>query len=158
MQMCVMCSKELFLKAGGCNEKIFIQDESLALNLGKYSQKIISTDLHCVFVILDEEETTRVRGENRLSRHLEQQHYDMFFTIDDFLQNYPNIDQENKKILIKKAFSTYWKSIKNTPQQCFSDLLIYLGSKVSPIKIWDKNHQHLIEYFEKLDHVRKIRT
>ncbi|WP_425918860.1 glycosyltransferase family 2 protein [Acinetobacter sp. TSRC1-2] len=158
MQMCVMCSKELFLKAAGCNEKIFIQDESLALNLGKYSQKIISTALHCVFVILDEEETTRVRGENRLSRHLEQQHYDMFFTIDDFLQNYPNIDQENKNILIKKAFSTYWKSIKNTPQQRFSDLLIYFGSKVSPVKIWDKNHQHLIEYFENLDHVRKIRT
>ena len=82
----------------------------------------------------------------------------MFFTIDDFLQNYPNIDPDNKKLLIQKAFSTYWKSIKKTHQERFSDLLIYLGSKILPVKIWNKNHQHLIEHFEKLDHVRKIRT
>lgn len=82
MQMCVMCTRDLFIKSKGCNENIFIQDESLALNLSKYSKKIISSDLHSVFVILDETETKSIRGENRLSRHLEQQHHDMFFTID----------------------------------------------------------------------------
>ena len=156
MQMCVMCTRALFLKAGGCNEHLFIQDESLALNLGKHSKKIISTELHSVFVILDNKETKRARGENRLSRHLEQQHFDMFFTIHDFLNNYPEIDQENKKILVKKALSTYWKSIRKTPQQRFSDVLIYLGSRMNPLKTWDKHHQHLIKYFNQLDHVRKI--
>ena len=63
MQMCVMCTRDLFIKSKGCNENIFIQDESLALNLSKYSKKIISSDLHSVFVILDETETKSIRGE-----------------------------------------------------------------------------------------------
>jgi glycosyltransferase involved in cell wall biosynthesis len=156
MQMCVMCTRELFLKSKGCNENIFIQDESLALNLAKYSQKIISSDLHSVFVLLDKTETKSVRGENRLSRHLEQQHHDMFFTIEDFIQNYPDINEKDKKLLTKKALSTYWKSIRHTPKQKFSDFLIYLAARINPIQTWNKNHQQLISYFNQLDHVRKI--
>jgi glycosyltransferase involved in cell wall biosynthesis len=156
MQMCVMCTRELFLKSKGCNEKIFIQDESLALNLAKYSKKIISSSLHSVFVILDEAETKSIRGENRLSRHLEQQHHDMFFTIDDFIQNYPNIIEKDKKLLTQKAISTYWKSIRYTPQRKFSDTFIYLAARINPIKVWNKHQQKLTTYFEQLDHVRKI--
>jgi glycyl-tRNA synthetase (class II) len=156
MQMCVMCTRELFLKSKGCNENIFIQDESLALNLAKYSQKIISSNLHSVFVLLDETETKSVRGENRLSRHLEQQHHDMFFTIDDFIQDYPDINEQDKKLLTKKALSTYWKSIRHTPKKNFSDFLIYLAARINPIQTWNKHHQKLTTYFNQLDHVRKI--
>lgn len=156
MQMCVMCTRELFLKSKGCNENIFIQDESLALNLAKHSKKIISTNLPSVFVILDKEETKSNRGENRLSRHLEQQHHDMFFTIYDFLKDYPDISPYNKKLLTKKAISTYWKSVRYTPQKTSLDFWIYLGACLNPIKIWDKYHIKLIQYFNQLDHVRKI--
>ncbi|WP_180056363.1 MULTISPECIES: glycosyltransferase family 2 protein [unclassified Acinetobacter] len=158
MQMCVMCTRELFLKSRGCNENIFIQDESLALNLAKYSKKIISSGLHSVFVILDEAETKSIRGENRLSRHLEQQHHDMFFTIDDFIQDYPDITEQNKKLLIKKAISTYWKSIRHTPQKNFTDFLIYLAAHIDPIQTWDKHHMKLTSYFNQLNHVRKINS
>jgi 5-methylthioribose kinase len=151
-----MCTRELFLKSKGCNENIFIQDESLALNLAKYSQKIISSDLHSVFVLLDENETKVIRGENRLSRHLEQQHHDMFFTIDDFIQDYPDINKQDKKLLTKKALSTYWKSIRHTPKKKFSDFLIYLAAQINPIQSWNKHHQKLTMYFNQLDHVRKI--
>lgn len=156
MQMCVMCTRELFLKSKGCNENIFIQDESLALSLAKYSKKIISSDLHSVFVLLDANETKSVRGENRLSRHLEQQHHDMFFTIDDFIHAYPNINEQDKKLLTKKALSTYWKSIRHRPEKKFSDLLIYLAAHINPIDTWNKHHQKLTTYFNQLDHVRKI--
>ncbi len=158
MQMCVMCTRELFQKSKGCNENIFIQDESLALNLSKYSKKIISSDLHSVFVILDETETKSIRGENRLSRHLEQQHHDMFFTIDDFIRDYPDIAEQNKKLLIKKAISTYWKSIRHTPQRKFSDFIIYLTSHLHPIQTWNKHRMKLTTYFNQLDHVRKINS
>lgn len=158
MQMCVMCTRELFQKSKGCNENIFIQDESLALNLSKYSKKIISSDLHSVFVILDETETKSIRGENRLSRHLEQQHHDMFFTIDDFIRDYPDIAEQNKKLLIKKAISTYWKSIRHTPQRKFSDFVIYLTSHLHPIQTWNKHRMKLTTYFNQLDHVRKINS
>lgn len=158
MQMCVMCTRELFLKSKGCNENIFIQDESLALNLAKYSQKIISSDLHSVFVLLDETETKTIRGENRLSRHLEQQHHDMFFTINDFIQDYPDINKQDKKLLTKKALSTYWKSIRHTPQRKFTDFIIYLTSRLHPIQTWNKHRMKLTTYFNQLDHVRKINS
>lgn len=156
MQMCVMCTKELFIKSSGCNENIFIQDESLALNLSKYSKKIVSSNLPSVFVLLDQNETKSIRGENRLSRHLEQQHHDMFFTIDDFIQDFPNLDKESKKILTSKAISTYWKSVRNTSKMKPSDLLIYLSAKINPIRSWNKHHSTLIRYFSQLEHVRKI--
>ncbi|WP_180106706.1 MULTISPECIES: glycosyltransferase family 2 protein [unclassified Acinetobacter] len=156
MQMCVMCTRELFLKSRGCNENIFIQDESLALNLARYSQKIISSDLHSVFVILDKSETKTIRGENRLSRHLEQQHHDMFFTINDFIQDNPELLEKDKKLLTQKALSTYWKSIRHTPKQKISDFFIYLTSRINPISTWDTHRPKLITYFNQLDHVRKI--
>ncbi len=115
-----MCTRDLFIKSKGCNENIFIQDESLALNLSKYSKKIISSDLHSVFVILDETETKSIRGENRLSRHLEQQHHDMFFTIDDFIRDYPDIAEQNKKLLIKKSnFNLLEKYTPYTPAKIY---------------------------------------
>lgn len=156
MQMCVMCTRELFLKSKGCNENIFIQDESLALNLAKYAQKIISSDLHSVFVLLDTTETKSIRGENRLSRHLAQQHHDMFFTIDDFIRDYPDINEQDKKLLTQKALSTYWKSIRHTPQKKFSDFLIYLAARINPIQTWNKHHQKLTTHFNQLNPVRKI--
>lgn len=155
MQMCVMCTRELFIRSTGCNENIFIQDESLALNLGLQSQKIISTTLPSAFVILDPEETKINRGENRLSRHLEQQHYDMFYTLYDFISLNPKLGHQVHHLLLKKLLSTYWKSKKEQQQAHLFDCYIYLLSKVSPTYAWKRYHAVLTYYFNNLDHVRK---
>ena len=154
MQMCVMCTRELFLKSKGCNENIFIQDESLALNLAKYAKKIISSDLPSVFVILDEEETKILRGTNRLSRNLNQQHHDMFFTIYDFLKDH-NLEKNQQNLLKKKALSTYWKSLKVYNKKNIKEFLYYIFSKRNPEKYWAARVEQLKTYFSNLDHVRR---
>lgn len=158
MQMCVMCTRDLFLKSTGCNEKVFIQDESLALNLGKFSKTLISTDLHSVFVILDKDETKSIRGSNRLSRDLAQQHHDHFFTIYDFIQQAPELENHTKTLLIKKAISTYWKSKKSTNSATITDHIIYLYSKINAQYIFNNNKEKIILHFRNLQNIRIIKS
>ncbi|MCJ8161076.1 glycosyltransferase family 2 protein [Acinetobacter zhairhuonensis] len=154
MEMCVMCSKSIWQKSQGCNTSLFIQDESLALQLGAVAQKLLFTETATVFVILDTSETKTKRGNNRLSQNLNQQHHDMFFTIYDFLSNH-ELDQTQQKLLKIKALSTYWKSLKVRNQQNLKEFFYYLLSKRNPDKWWTIRVQELKKYFSQLDQVRR---
>ncbi len=154
MEMCVMCKREVWEKSNGCNPSLFIQDESLALELGVVAQKLLFTETATVFVILDVEETKRKRSDNRLSQNLNQQHHDMFFTIYNFL-NQHQLDKVQQKLLKKKALSTYWKSLKLHNQKSFKEFIFYVLAKRNPSKWWDTRADELKTYFLLLDSVRK---
>lgn len=154
MEMCVMCTRTLWNESKGCNPALFIQDESLALELGAVSKKLLFTETPTVFVILDENETKQVRGKNRLSQNLNQQHHDMFFTIEGFLENH-HLDQQQQIFLKKKALSTYWKSLKATSQKSIKEFIFYILAKRNPQKWWNIRHSELKNYFSQLHHVRK---
>ena len=153
MEMCVMCSKALWHKSKGCNISLFIQDESLALELGVVAQKLLFTETATVFVILDAEETKTKRGNNRLSQNLNQQHHDMFLTIYDFLNTH-HLDQTQQNLLKKKALSTYWKSLKSRDQKSLKEFFYYVLAKRNPEKWWASRAEALKTYFAQLDHVR----
>ena len=153
MEMCVMCSREVWLRSNGCNPSLFIQDESLALELGVVAQKLLFTETPTVFVILDEQETKRNRGDNRLSQNLNQQHHDMFFTIYDFLNDH-QLNQTQQNLLKKKALSTYWKSLKSHNRKSIKEFLFYILAKKNPEKWWNIRAEELKVYFSQLDHVR----
>ncbi|MNY93207.1 glycosyltransferase family 2 protein [Acinetobacter calcoaceticus] len=153
MEMCVMCSKELWQKSQGCNSSLFIQDESLALELGVVAQKLLFTETATVFVILDAEETKTKRGDNRLSQNLNQQHHDMFLTLYDFLNTH-DLNQTQQNLLKKKALSTYWKSLKSRDQKSLKEFFYYVLAKRHPEKWWANRAEALKTYFTQLDHVR----
>ncbi|KQE94011.1 glycosyltransferase family 2 protein [Acinetobacter lactucae] len=153
MEMCVMCSKELWQKSQGCNSSLFIQDESLALELGVVAQKLLFTETATVFVILDAEETKTKRGDNRLSQNLNQQHHDMFLTLYDFLNTH-DLNQTQQNLLKKKALSTYWKSLKSRDQKSLKEFFYYVLAKRHPEKWWANRAEALKTYFIQLDHVR----
>ncbi|WP_130804399.1 glycosyltransferase family 2 protein [Acinetobacter ihumii] len=154
MEMCVMCTRDLWQESKGCNPTLFIQDESLALELGMVAKKLLFTETPTVFVILDENETKQIRGKNRLSQNLNQQHHDMFFTIDDFLMNH-NLNPQQKMLLQKKALSTYWKSLKVTNRKSIKEFIFYVFAKYNPEKWWNIRHTELRQYFSMLDRVRR---
>lgn len=153
MEMCVMCTRDLWQESKGCNPTLFIQDESLALELGVMAKKLLFTEIPTVFVILDENETKQIRGKNRLSQNLNQQHHDMFFTIDEFLLSH-DLSLQQKNLLQKKALSTYWKSLKTTKHKSIKEFILYVLAKHNPEKWWNIRHPKLKQYFSKLDHVR----
>lgn len=154
MEMCVMCSRSLWQKSNGCNSRLFIQDESLALELGVVANKLLFTETPSVFVILDVEETKTRRGNNRLSQNLNQQHHDMFFTIYDFLDQH-TLSRPQQTLLKKKALSTYWKSLKHRDQKSLKEFVCYLLAKSNPEKWWSVRLNKLRNYFSQLDQVRK---
>lgn len=153
MEMCVMCTRELWKNSSKCNQHLFIQDESLALELGYVSNKLLFTETPTVFVILDEDETKVIRGKNRLSRNLNQQHHDMFFTIYDFLSS-KQLDHKQQNLLKMKALSTYWKSLKFRNQTNFIEFIFYVLSKYNPKKYWDLRSEKMKKYFMHLGQVR----
>lgn len=157
MEMCVMCHRDTWKNSKGCNPSLFIQDESLALQLGAASKKLLFTKTPTVFVILDVEETKSLRGTNRLSRNLNQQHHDMFFTIYDFLKDH-NLEQTQQNLLKKKALSTYWKSLKKHNKKSIKEFFYYILSKRNPDKWWSARVEQLKAYFSNLDHVRRPNT
>lgn len=154
MEMCVMCHRKVWSASKGCNPSLFIQDESLALELGIAAQKLLFTETPTVFVILDTEETKTKRGDNRLSQNLNQQHHDMFFTIYDFLSDH-QLDTLQQNLLKKKALSTYWKSLKSSDQKSFKEFILYALAKRNPNKWWNARAEELKAYFSQLSHVRK---
>lgn len=154
MEMCVMCSKVVWGKSGGCNPSLFIQDESLSLKLGSAAQKLLFTETPTVFVILDKDETKQKRDDNRLSQNLNQQHHDTFFTIYDFI-NSNQLTQSQQHKLKQKALSTYWKSLKSRDKKSFIEFIYYILGKSYPEKWWIKRQAHLKSYFEQLNYVRK---
>lgn len=154
MEMCVMCSKSVWANSGGCNPTLFIQDESLSLQLGRAANKILFTETPTVFVILDQEETKTIRGNNRLSQNLNQQHHDTFMTIYDFLNSNELTSVQQQK-LKQKAISTYWKSLKFRNKKSFLEFMNYIFGKINPQNTWNKRNSQLKSYFEQLDHVRK---
>lgn len=154
MEMCVMCSKALWQKSLGCDASLFIQDESLALELGIVAQKLLFTKTASVFVILDAEETKTKRGDNRLSQNLNQQHHDMFFTLYNFLVNH-TLEPIQQELLKKKALSTYWKSLKAHNKTSVREFFYYALAKQNPNKWWAKRVEELKSYFIQLDHVRR---
>lgn len=153
MEMCVMCHRDLWHKSNGCNSSLFIQDESLALQLGAQAQQLLFTETPTVFVILDQNETKTKRDDNRLSQNLNQQHHDMFFTIYDFL-NAHDLNQEQSAMLKKKALSTYWKSLKHRKKSNVIEFFYYALAKKCPEKWWTKRKSELKNHFTDLDHVR----
>lgn len=154
VQMCVMCRQDVWKKSGGCNQNLFIQDESLALSLAAASQKLIYSTTPAVFIILEQEETKQKRADHRLSQNLNQQHHDTFFTIYDFLDHHP-VKADQQLALKKKALSMYWKSLKSRNKKTFFDFVFYVIGKINPELSWLKRQDFLKKYFSQLDHVRK---
>lgn len=154
MEMCVMCSKALWRRSQGCNTRLFIQDESLALELGVVANQLLFTETPSVFVILDQDETKSKRGGNRLSQNLNQQHHDMFLTIYDFLNEH-QLEAIQQNLLKKKALSTYWKSLKSRQKTSIKEFMLYVLAKRNPSKYWSARAEQLKHYFLALEQVRR---
>ena len=102
VRMALMCRRTLFLKAGGADETIFVQDESLPLRLAAHAKRFI--DWQAYVISMPEHE-----GGGHISSDRTQLHHDAFFAyvnaLNDFGEWYPEVAPK----LYAKAVSAYWK-------------------------------------------------
>lgn len=150
-RMSQMVLRETFLAAGGCDEKVFIQDESLGLRLARASKRII---------LLKEPVLLIPYVEGELSRNVSQLNHDRFLASYDMLQDFPDLKPDTRKQLYSRCVSSYWKETRHqkgvlaalaTPA-----FLRYLGCRyrLPPVNIGELDAMY--HYFSGLTNVRRV--
>ncbi len=147
IRMAMMIKKATLLKSGGCDESVFIQDESIPLKASIYAKKIIKLDNNVVYV--------PPLTENNLSKNLPQQHHDKFMVYYNFLKNNPEKASIYRRQLKQKMVSSYWKLVKNNNKHAIFSFgfLQYLLSKI--FEPSDRLIANLYRKFQKLPNIRK---
>lgn len=105
VRMAWMVTADLFRTAGGCDRRIFIQDESLPLRLARHARR---------FVDLRAAVTAAAADGGHLSRDRAQQHHDRFFAAYNLLcdceQHGVRLPEDVARALARKCFSAAWKA------------------------------------------------
>jgi len=117
--MCTLVSKEVFDAAGGCDERIFIQDESLPIRLASESKRFVAIDAYVNLVPL---------VEGQLSHNKPQEHHDRFLAYYYMLKDKRPKSHILASKLYARALASTWKEYRKMGGLAlFSPLLIQYG-------------------------------
>src|SRR6185436_18136985 len=101
--MALLVTRELFERAGGCDESIFIQDESLPLRLASKARRFISLESPVMFVPI---------VEGVLSGNKSQLNHDRFLANRNLLLKNGTLDEHAKRMLFRRCVSAAWKEYR----------------------------------------------
>ncbi len=149
VRMAYLVSRELYEKSGGCDERIFIQDESLPLRLAYHANKLISLSTPAIYA---------PKAEQSLSNNKAQQWHDRFYAYYFALSDFTNATTTQRTELYKQAISTIWKAKKKNSNllQKISFFLFYLRVKTLGMQPNLKALNKHKEFIDSLENVRKI--
>ena len=147
VRMSYLTTKELYLKSGGANDKIFIQDESLPLRLAYNAKKMLTLSCSAVYA---------GKNDNSLSKNKLQQIHDRFYAYYFALLEFTQLTISQKKEIYKRAISSVWKA-KRLRKELIHRLffIIYLKIKLIPINPNIKELSKYKYFIDNLKHVRK---
>ncbi len=114
VRMALMCRRSLFLEAGGADESIFVQDESLPLRLAAKAKRFI--DWQAPVISMPERVRMNGDGSNHVSSDKTQLHHDAFFAYANALERFEESHPDVAPKLYAKAVSAYWKYGKRQPR------------------------------------------
>ncbi len=101
VRMAYLTTKELYVKSGGSNQKIFIQDESLPLRLAYHAKKMIKLKIPAVYA---------GRNDDSLSKNKTQQIHDRFYSYYFSLLEFDQLSAYQKSKIFRQAISSVWKA------------------------------------------------
>lgn len=104
VRMAWLVDADAFRRAGGCDARIFIQDESLALRLCAVASRLI--DMHAAV-------TYAPRVNTHLSRSRAQQHHDRFFAYYNFLGDHPELPASLRRRAAGRCISAAFKAVRH---------------------------------------------
>lgn len=110
VRMALICRRALFLRAGGADERIFVQDESLPLRLAAHAARMVAWDAEVIAM-----PGAAAHDGGKVSGNKGQLHHDAFLAyrhaLDDFGKDFPDLAPK----LFAKAVSAYWKHARRQP-------------------------------------------
>lgn len=149
VRMSYLVTKELYLKAKGADETIFIQDESLPLRLGYHARKMITLADIAVYA---------PHNEDSLSKKKQQQVHDRFFAYYNALGTFSHLGELERIGLLRRAISALWKALK-ADGSLWSQMFffpIYLQSKLFSDTVSLETLHKYKKHIDGLSNVRKI--
>ena len=142
---------EVLQKAGGADERVFIQDESIPLRAALHARGIVK--IHDNVVLVPKEL-------GNFSGNKVQLDNDRFMAYCYMLLDNPQLPADIRKMLYARALSAYWKFVKKTSrlQYLKPGFFKYLISKVNPLVPDIQYLKKMQQIFLKLPNVRRIKN
>lgn len=151
----VLVRREVALRSGGCDDKVFVQDESLALRLALAARRIGLIEHPCRYVLQTPEEAASGKpSQAHLSANVAQQHHDQYLTYTHLLDD-SRLSPAQRDAIARKAVSPWWKSERKQGFRPVA-LLWYLISRLHPVFALTRQRERLDLYFSRLPGVRRI--
>jgi glycosyltransferase involved in cell wall biosynthesis len=104
LRMQFMAKRETYLVAGGADERVFIQDESLPLRMAAHAKRWLK--LHDTVMYVP-------HIEGALSRNVSQLNHDRFLAHYYLIKDYPLLPENERRLAFKRAVSAGWKQIRH---------------------------------------------
>lgn len=142
---------EVLQKAGGADERVFIQDESIPLRAALHARGIVK--IHDNVVLVPKEL-------GNFSGNKVQLDNDRFMAYCYMILDNPQLPTDIRKMLYARALSAYWKFVKKTSRLPYLKAVFfkYLISKVNP-RLPDIQYlKKMQKIFLKLPNVRRIKN
>ncbi len=150
-RMCLLVRREVYLAAGGADEDVFIQDESMPLRLGRIVRRMVTLDAAVNLV---------PRTEGNLSENKSQLNHDRFLAHYDMLRDFPDLPADVRAAIARKALSAGWKEMRarDGARALFSRVLwTYLATDMVRAMPDPQLIEDLRVYFAGLPNVRRAR-
>jgi glycosyltransferase involved in cell wall biosynthesis len=122
VRMAWLVETALFRAAGGCDERLFIQDESLPLRLAAQARRMIDFRGGVSYA---------PRADSHLSADKRQQHHDRFFAYYNLLRDMPALPTDDRRRIAATCASIAWKAVRRSglPLAQIATLVAYLRGR-----------------------------
>ncbi|WP_300300769.1 glycosyltransferase [Ferrovibrio sp.] len=105
VRMAWLVETAVFQAAGGCDERLFIQDESLPLRLALKARRLVDLQADVMWA---------PQAASHLSANKRQQHHDRFFAYYHLLHDNPALDAADRRRARAICASIAWKAIRKS--------------------------------------------
>jgi len=146
VRMTWLVRRDLFIAAAGCDEKVFVQDESLPLRLSAQAKCLLDTDMILTMV---------PDVGSHISQNTLQLNHDRFLVYLNFLEAHPELPREIRVKLYRKCVSALKKAHRDgAPLPVIPLFARYVMGKLGFV---DPNPLALKPYKNTLRHLANIR-
>jgi glycosyltransferase involved in cell wall biosynthesis len=151
LRMTQMVRRDTFLASGGCDEGVFIQDESIVLRLARVAKRFLLLDAPVVLV-------PAVEGE--LSCNVAQLNHDRFLANLHMLTEFDDLAPHHRQRFYRRCVSAMWKQRRHQRGALLSLasplFLRYSFSKLLTPSVNYRYLDHMSLYFASLPGVRRV--
>lgn len=138
-----------FRASGGCDERIFVQDESIALRTAAYALRMIDLRANMTYA---------PDIGSHVSSNIGQLVHDRFFAHYNMLLDHPEYDSELRALLTRKCISSAWKAVSrcSLPVNHLRMFAFYALAKLGLIGEAKPVLLDLAESFSLMPNIRRI--